>query len=625
MRIARVEIRNFRSLEKVDLQFEDVTVLVGANGTGKSSVLHALDWFFAGGPLGEEDVTGKDLGRTTSVAVTFTDCSDADRAALRRYVVGDEATFERTWSHESGDKLTGHPLALPAFEEVRANSGAQERISAFRSLREQRPDLGLPSAPSGAAVDREMEAWEAGHPDQLERASTSATHLFGWAGRARLAGRFDCVFIPAVLDAEQATRDARGTLLRQLIERSGELPKDLTERLQELTEETRKKINEIMTEAGRATLDALEQAVTLELQRLVPEAGVKLLPSPSALNLSPSSVELRIADAGFETDVTRQGHGVQRSLLMALVRQLSASGGEGVEEAPSLLLMIEEPELYQHPLQARHLADTLRQLATPGGSPIQVLYATHSEHLVDAARFESLRRFSKSAASGHPVSRPTAATLERVSARLMGLIPSDEIRSRVRITMRRRLDEAVFARAVVVVEGPTDAAVLAGLAARRGGLDPAGIAVVVAWGKTNLPLPWAILQELGIPTYVVFDGDANIHDRLVPGGKDETTAAAEAENARVNNRRLLEVLGGQPEDWPETQATERFTVFEDELETELDGWEGWAEALAEARSSLEEFREKSDDAYRRAAESLTTGPPGVFPDCLDAIFRLAEG
>jgi predicted ATP-dependent endonuclease of OLD family len=191
--------------------------------------------------------------------------------------------------------------------------------------------------------------------------------------------------------------------------------------------------------------------------------------------------------------------------------------------------------------------------------------------------------------------------------------------------MRRRLDEAAFARAAVVVEGPTDAAFLAGLAERRGGLDAAGIAVVAAWGKTSLLLPWAILEELRIPTYVVFDGDAGIHDRLVTSGREEAAAIAEAEKARENNRLILDALGEPPEDWPETQARERFAVFKDELEAELDGWDGWEQALAEARSSLEEFREKSDDAYRQAAASLTSEPPAIFSEILDYIFRLPEG
>jgi putative ATP-dependent endonuclease of OLD family len=624
VRIARLQIRNFRSLEQLELQLDDVTVLVGANGTGKSSVLEALDWFFSGGALDLDDVTGKEAGRTVSVAVTFTGCGGQDREALGNYVVADSARFERSWSQEAGDKLTGHPLAFPLFEAVRATSRAQEKIDGYRRLREERPELELPSAPSGVAVDRAMATWEEQHPDQLEQASVSATHLFGWAGRARLAGRFDSVLIPAILDVEKETRDARGTLLRQLIERSGELPTDLSERLEALADETRRRIDEIMTDEGRTALEELEQAVTRELQRFVPEAGVRLRPSPSALDLSPSDVQLRIADAGFETDVGRQGHGVQRSLLMALVQQLSTSSGEGSGEAPGLLLMIEEPELYQHPLQARHLAATLRQLGNSVAAPIQVLYATHSEHFVDTGHFESLRRFSKSAPEGHPVSRATAATIEGVATRLKDLIPAGEIPSRIKITLRRRLDEAVFARAAVIVEGPTDAAFLAGLAERRGGLDAAGIAAVPVWGKTSLLLPWAILEELGIPTYVVFDGDANIHDRLLASGKQESAASAAKESERENNRLVLSALKGVSEDWPETQTRERFAVFKEELEAELDHWDGWEEALAEARSSLEEYREKSDDAYRQAAARLTTEPPSIFSQIMDAIFRLPE-
>lgn len=46
MRIARIRIKNFRCLEDVTVEFDDVTTLIGPNGVGKSTVLHALDWCF---------------------------------------------------------------------------------------------------------------------------------------------------------------------------------------------------------------------------------------------------------------------------------------------------------------------------------------------------------------------------------------------------------------------------------------------------------------------------------------------------------------------------------------------------------------------------------------------------
>ncbi len=96
MRIVRAHIINFRCLQELKLEFDDVTVLVGANSTGKSTVLYALRWFFDGGGLDTDDISGHQTDQTISVGVTFADFVNADREALGSYVVGDEATFWRT-------------------------------------------------------------------------------------------------------------------------------------------------------------------------------------------------------------------------------------------------------------------------------------------------------------------------------------------------------------------------------------------------------------------------------------------------------------------------------------------------------------------------------------------------
>jgi predicted ATPase len=117
MRIARAHIVNFRCLSDLKLEFDDVTVLVGANSTGKSTALHALRWFFEGGPLEPEDLSGCQPDAVASVSLTFTNFTSADRDALGSYVIGDEATFWRTYSADQSEKLTGRGQAYPAFEE----------------------------------------------------------------------------------------------------------------------------------------------------------------------------------------------------------------------------------------------------------------------------------------------------------------------------------------------------------------------------------------------------------------------------------------------------------------------------------------------------------------------------
>jgi putative ATP-dependent endonuclease of OLD family len=46
MIIERIEVENFRSLKNVDVGCDELTVLLGRNGAGKSSLLYALDVFY---------------------------------------------------------------------------------------------------------------------------------------------------------------------------------------------------------------------------------------------------------------------------------------------------------------------------------------------------------------------------------------------------------------------------------------------------------------------------------------------------------------------------------------------------------------------------------------------------
>jgi hypothetical protein len=633
MRLTGVHIRNFRCLTDLQLNFDDVTVLVGANSTGKSTALHALRWLFEGGSLDDEDIAGCQTGAVVSVGATFKEFTDADRDALGSYVLGDEATFWRTWSSAEGEKLTGRGRAYPPFEHVRQQAKALEKRKAYNELRAAQPDLALPTATSQQAVEDAMKAWEDAHPDHLEESRVSATHLFGFTGGSRLNGRFDLVLVPAVSDPTVETRDARGTLLRQLLDRAMGDQAALQERLQELEETVSSQMHEIVVAEGGEALSDLSESVSKELARLIPSGEVSLEARPPTFRVPDLTVDLRVTEGGLQTGVSRQGQGFQRALLIAVVQQLGAlrpaksSVGDTTPtstspEPPALFLALEEPELYQHPLQARHFAATLAGLASAGAGAIQVAYATHSEHFVDPARYDRLRRFRRRSNTEWPVGEVTQATIAGVADRLAGIVASDEVATRTRVTLRRQLAEAIFARGVVLVEGHADAGFIQGIGDRDGGLDADGIAVVAGLGKTNLPIPWAILAELGLPTFVVFDGDAGRATRLRDQGKVDEADQATIDVAR-ENRKLLQILGATPEDNPRTTVAAAYAVFSDHLESEASLWPGYIEELDRCKVQLADWRGKSDDAYRHAAAGTVSDPPEVFTNVIRAIRGLA--
>lgn len=94
---------------------------------------------------------------------------------------------------------------------------------------------------------------------------------------------------------------------------------------------------------------------------------------------------IKTGDGDFIGSLSRMGHGLQRSYLLALLHELASSDAE---EAPTLILACEEPELYQHPPQARHLADVFVRLAEGNN---QVLVTTHSPLFVSGDGFEDVR------------------------------------------------------------------------------------------------------------------------------------------------------------------------------------------------------------------------------------------
>jgi len=54
MRIKNVKIKNFRALRKLLIVFSNMTVIIGENDCGKTSVMLALQTFFEGKKLTDE-------------------------------------------------------------------------------------------------------------------------------------------------------------------------------------------------------------------------------------------------------------------------------------------------------------------------------------------------------------------------------------------------------------------------------------------------------------------------------------------------------------------------------------------------------------------------------------------
>lgn len=519
-----------------------------------------------------------------SVAVTFADVNAADRRRLGKYACGSTTSFTRTWLPGENDKLSGSALSFPGFAEIRTISGGTDRRQRFATyLAEHGEEIGLhgPAPRRVADADAQMEQWEREHPDQCEIRTEDARHLFGIAGEPRLADRFDFVLIGASDDAGSALDSGKASALGRLLASIGDLDPQTRQEVADLQAQATEKIQNVVTSARAETLSALAEAITTRVQHYIPGVVVQLTPEVMPPRPPVLSVDVAVQDqVGHSTDVARQGHGIQRALVIGLLHEIAervgatTDGGQPEDDTTpaTIMLAIEEPELYQHPLQARSLADTLAALTSaPKNSAaraVQVAYTTHSPHFVRPAVFEYLRVFRR---GPDGATEGVAVDTAEVSKTLASVGISAEIDATARATLSSTLAEAIFARGVVLCEGTSDAALVDAVARLSGGFDRDGIAVVASWGKTVIPLAFSILQQLEIPTFVVFDGDAGLAQRLSRKERlTETDRVAHLNSVTAKNRQLLGLCGATPTDWPDREVRRRSANFRDRLEDDLD-------------------------------------------------------
>lgn len=623
MRIESVRIENYRSIKALELNFDNITVLLGANGTGKSSILYALDWFFNGGELEPEDVAYGRSECTVSVDVTFSDLTQQDKEVLGKYGKRDRARFQRSWHPQSGGKLTGYARAYEPFEDVRSIAGARDLSNAYNKLARENPELGLNIVSSKDKAMEEMGNWEHRNPGLLEDATTSATHMFGFAGTAKLAGIFGFSLVRAHGDAASETNDARGTLLAQLIERATGTA-DLEIEMDDLRNNFETDLKRLLGEKYEPILRSVENSIGASLRQYVSDADVNLDVGTTEMRVPTRKIVLQASDGDFHTDIGRQGQGFQRALLIAVLQELAGISIE--EKSSSLLIAIEEPELYQHPTQSRHFASVLRGLAGNPAQRLQVIYATHSPYFVDPGAFEGLRRISKELDDeGVRSTRCIEVSFESVRDKLAsaGLEGATYI-EKARITLRRHLGEAVFARATLLVEGPSDAGLLRGIAMRSGGMDASGIACAPLGGKTEMPMAIAVLQAMGVPVFALFDGDGSLKRHLEVDSSADSDKRNSAKKAAEYNNIILSMLEEPRTDWPTESIGKQYACFEDCLEDFLKReWPDFIQAVGEEKARSGIKSSKPEGIYEQVAGTLD-GVPAHLVGILEATEALAR-
>lgn len=621
MRIDSVVIKNFRSLRDVEINFDNVTTFIGPNGTGKSTVLRALDWLFngtKGGDLTSEDCSFGAESDSIEVRVTFKGLTTDDRQALGKYAPADASTFTvwKTRTPNGDETLSANAKGFPDFTPIKNATSAGEKKDRYRELRENRQELDLSAASTGPAVDAAMQRWEAEHLSLLEDVPEIQTNFFGFNSNSKMSGIFDYVLVTADLRANEEAQDSKASIIGRILERSVDRTA-ADDAIAEIVRRNQTEQQRVYRERFSEQLEKLTAALNTVVDSYTPGRTIAVEPTEIELKAPRTTFSVTVKDGINETAVDRQGHGFQRTLLISALQMLAQSGAAGEEGV--ICLAIEEPELFQHPIQAQTFAKVLRSLAEDEAKRVQVTYATHSPSFVEAQNFHQVRRMTRSTEEPPSVSIDST-TVGEVTSKLTGTIRVSSVRSQLAGTISNQLSAAVFSTKVLLVEGTTEAAVLYGIGDRDGvgSLEARGLSIVPVSGKMNIPLAHSILTSLGIPTYCLFDADAGFEARARGIGKNDGEVEEQRKNHIAANRKLLRYFGLPEEDFPAGVVSSSIAILEDHLESHLGAnWPEWVDALDRLTAEAGVPIHKNSDAYRTVTVNAAGSVPLILQQILD--------
>jgi putative ATP-dependent endonuclease of OLD family len=304
------------------------------------------------------------------------------------------------------------------------------------------------------------------------------------------------------------------------------------------------------------------------------------------------------------------GTGQEQVLAMAFTYAYAkAFGGDG------LVLVVEEPEAHLHPLAQQWVAGKLQDLA---GDGVQVILTTHSPYFVDLSRPGTtvlVRKLGEGHASQVIQLKPSDLASAVMEMGAPETVTPSNIGPFYENSATTAIKAGLFARACVLVEGPTEELALVELLRRLGcDLVRLGIALIPVGGITNLAKWVRYFRAHDLTVYPIFDSDS-------------AKSGSEAERAKAARADLFGALGLEGDrDWYDRVAGPvgvhpDFAVMDADFETALRAAFGqeYIDLEGKGRESLGNAKPL---IARYVARSLSD--PSVASNGWDSLRPLAE-
>ncbi len=537
MKLRYFKVERFRSLKEFELDIDDFLVLIGENNHGKSNVFYALDLLFSSTVKGVKSDLFYNYETDKPIILTarFESLTTEEIEKLKPWLVENNLNISKEYLLDSDGKVTVNYYALMKQPEEGWLSedfeGYNNReVISILPISEFLPDSGrITKEIYKKSITQYVEKYPNKIVYKVERRKNPAGYkqvLDGFLPEFQL--------IPAIRDVTDETKTtSASTLLSKVLNvvvRRVARQNPAFQNLQQAVQNIKKLIDGESPEQKISEIKELEQKMSKELALWDVKVDINVnAPDVERVFQLGTSVNL---DDGIKTDISQKGHGLQRSLLFALMRvwadearkqQLEESG---ITRERANIFAFEEPELFLHPQIARATYDALKQISQID----QVLLCSHSPHCMNLEDYKQIVIVRKK-------SIEEGSKCFKVSQDLF----EDDLDKKKRFNMIRFFNpdrnELFFARKVILVEGATEKVVLPAIARRVGCFDHR-VSVIDCAGKFNLTLYLTVLIAFKIPYIVIHDEDPVDPELEVGGSRHNAEKLRDAKKAYQENDKI---------------------------------------------------------------------------------------
>jgi putative ATP-dependent endonuclease of OLD family len=485
MRLSKVKIENFRGIASAEIELHrDITVLVGENNTGKTSVLEALRLCLDAvksekSKFGEFDFCRDDtctsLAACRPITLTLT------------YLESDAHPWPDHITQSLNDVIVGSDYSVIKLRvTARYDADSGETVASWCFLDD---------------ADNEM---------------------VGKNGTIKDLRRLRPFFFQTALRAAKDEFHGQSTYWSSFLKNK------------DIDEATRKALEDELTGINRKIVDAHGsfKQVTEEVKRISDLVAVGKV---DAVTVDPAPADVYrtlrygtdvnlLTASNAKIPIRSHGEGTQSlSVLLLFSAYLKTRLQADVDKQAEPIIAVEEPEAHLHPNAIRAVWQLLQ------GLPGQKIVATHSGDILSEVPLESLRRMNRQGTTTECRAIPSA------------LLTTEEAR-KFNHHVRRNRGELLFARTWLLVEGETDVSVLAECADLLSiDFHRLGIRIVECSQAGGPGIFIKIADALGIKWHVVADGDDG-GNRYVKAARDLLGARPDADHISILPASNMDVL-----------------------------------------------------------------------------------